>query len=204
MGTSDTERLDELRARIQQIEGRPAVLARWQPSGFAALDAVAGGLPRPGVVALVGSKGSGRTRLALGLAAAESQRGRVAWVDGPHELVPSTAASLGVELARLLWVKPPADRMAWTVEQVARSGCFGLVVVSLPEDPGPAGAAWARAAQLGCCTVVVVGERLPRDLPAELRLEAQGDQAVVARRRGGRLGEVVSLPAWPAGMCPWA
>jgi hypothetical protein len=203
MGLTKVADLDALRARIQEIEGRPAVLTRWCASGLSGLDAAVGGLPRPGVVSLVGPKGSGCTRLALGLVAAQTTRARVAWVDGPGELAPSTAAAFGVELPQLLWLRPPPDRMGWAVEQVARSGCFGLVVVSLPADPGSFGACWARATQHGCCTLLVVGERPPRDLQADLRLETHGDHALVARRRGGRLGEVVGLPPWPEGMDPW-
>src|SRR5208282_3842530 len=92
-------------------------------------------------VELWGSAASGRTRLAL-RAVAEAHRALrlAAYVDGPGELYPPALAALGVDLARLLWVRPavvasgtPAQpsHLGWAALQLLRSGAFACVVLDL-------------------------------------------------------------------------
>ena len=57
--------LDQLRERIQEIEGRPPVSRQVVSSGMDDLDAAVGGLPCPGLVEVSGRPGSGRVRVAL-------------------------------------------------------------------------------------------------------------------------------------------
>ena len=153
---------------------------------------------------------TGRMRLALSMVAvATRERQSVAWVDPVRQLYPPAAAALGVDLDRLLIVRPPCDGThpeLWATEQLLRSGCFSLVVSHLPEARGArrfGGHQWARAAERGRCTALVLGERPARDVPAEIRLQTGGGRVSVLRDRGGRPGGSATLPAWPEGVGPW-
>jgi hypothetical protein len=199
----DLKQLNALRQRIREIEGRPAVQTRSRASGLACVDDVLGGLPQPGVVYLSGSRGSGVTRLALGMTAAKTKRTRVAWVDIPKQLYPPTAHAFGIDLQRLLLIRPSPERAGWAVEQVTRSGCFECVVVGLPQALMHFGPRWSRATQLGCSTLIVLGAHCPRDLSVDVRIEVQGEHAVVTRRRGGGVGQTLAMPPWPVGGSPW-
>jgi recombination protein RecA len=77
------------------------------PTGIAALDeALQGGFSVGALTELVGVECSGRTGLALSLAAQATQAERVcAWVDVSNALCPESAAAAGVDLRRLLWVR---------------------------------------------------------------------------------------------------
>ena len=194
--------LEALRAKIRELEGGRAPTRR-EPVGVEALDTLVGGLPRPGLVELHGPPGSGRTRLALAVAASFARRREwVAWADLAHMLHPPAAEAHGVDLSCLLLLRPSADRAVWAVEQVLRSGCFPLVVVADP--PGPTGGhGWAHAAEAGHATALVLHERPRRTLPAGVRLALGGGGVVVVRDRQGVPGREVPLPGWPAGSDPW-
>lgn len=209
-----------LRRQIQELEGRPLVAQALAPTGCAAWDAALGGLPRAGVVEIIGSDGAGRTRLALSLVAAVARRGDVAWIDALGELDVGGAAAWGVPLDRLVVLRPPPEHAVWAVEQVLRAGAFSLVVAdSGPLRPGVV-ARWARASQAGqsplvcipaapgasAWRVTVEGDRgrgesgaLPAADPAvTLRLGIDEGQAMVLRSRLGgaaRPGQGVPIPS---------
>ena len=66
------------------------------------------------------------------MAAATSAQRLCAYVDGPRELYPPAAAALGVDLRRLLIVRPKAPgQLVWTAVQLCRSGAFACVVLDL-------------------------------------------------------------------------
>lgn len=198
--------IEALRERIRQLEGAGRLQVQLSPSGVAPLDALLGGLPTPGVVELSGAPGTGRTRVALSLVAEVTRRRRqpVAWVDLERWLNPEAAAAHGVVLSRLLVVRPTADRLGWAVEQLARSGCFPLVVVADPHQVGRAGQRWARAVETGHCTLVSLSQHVHRDLPASVRVAVGEDLLTVVRNRAGRVGRSEPLPPWPPGRAPWA
>lgn len=191
-------------------------------SGIAGLDTLIGGLVRPGLVELTGPEGTGVDRLALSLVAEQTRRRqRVAWVDRSRSLYPPAALAAGVDLDRLLVVRPPAagaegGRHAgtWAVEQVLRSGCFGLVVVSeaLDAQGHPfaehrfAGTRWRQAAEQGGCTGLFVtrSPQLRRLLQADVRLGVEGRRLTVLRDRRRTSGAVGLLPPWPESLDPWA
>jgi hypothetical protein len=196
--------LDALRARIREIEGSRVVQAR-VPCGVPSLDRLVGGIPAPGILEIAGAPGSGRTRLALAVAAATTQRGvPVAWVDPSRGLFPPTASAHGVDLDRLLLVRPAADRESWAVEQICRSGCFPLVVVLDPPKVGKSGQKWLIAAESGRCTLVVVVEHSSRDVPACVRLTTARGRISVTRDRNGTPGSAEALPEWPREGDPWS
>lgn len=198
-----TDPLIALRARIRQIEGRPATRRRVRPTGVSAVDDALGGLPQPGLVELFGPPGSGATRLALALVAARTRTERVGWVDPQHLLYPPTARALGVDLERLVLLRPPADLVAWSVEQLLRSGCFSLVVATSPPAAAGVGRRWDRAAERGGATLLVCGTQPHRDLPSQAQLATRRTAARVQRHRHGRAGVTLTLPSWPAGRDPW-
>jgi hypothetical protein len=114
------------------------------PTGIRELDALLdGGLPVGAISEIVGPECSGRTSLALSFVAVMTQAGKVcAWVDVSDTLHPESAAALGVDLARLLWIRCSAStsgRKSWSrLEQGLRvsdlllqAGGFSCIVLDL-------------------------------------------------------------------------
>jgi hypothetical protein len=65
-----------------------------------------GGLPLGGITEITGAPGSGRTTLALSALAGITRQGEsCAYVDASDALDPVSAAALGIDLRRLLWVR---------------------------------------------------------------------------------------------------
>jgi recombination protein RecA len=65
-----------------------------------------GGFPVGAISEIVGPESSGRTSLALAFLAGVTQAGKVcAWVDVSNALHPESAAAIGVDLSRMLWVR---------------------------------------------------------------------------------------------------
>ena len=125
------------------------------PSGISALDArLGGGFPRGQLSELVGSRSSGRTSLLLHMLAAATARGElVAVVDTLDMLDIESAATAGVDLTRLLWIRGHAvtnpgmcrDLNQRALEQAIRAftlvlqaGNFGLVVFDAADVPADA------------------------------------------------------------------
>ena len=85
----------------------PRVVRPTAPTGIATLDdALSGGLPIGAITELAGPECSGRTSLALSFIAGLTHAGRVcAWIDVSDTLHPESAAAIGVDLDRLLWIR---------------------------------------------------------------------------------------------------
>ena len=105
-----------LRAQIEAALGeripsalypRPRLSRPVEPTGNAEIDLLLqGGFPLGAISEVVGEECSGRTSLALTFVAGMTQAGKVcAWVDVCDTLHPESAAALGVDLARLLWIR---------------------------------------------------------------------------------------------------
>lgn len=99
-----------------------------------------GGLPRGQVSEIHGPASSGRTGIALAVAARSTRAGALAaWVDPQDRLDPRSAGDAGVELGRLLWLRgaaparEPRSLLAAVsaVGTLLGSGLFELVVVDL-------------------------------------------------------------------------
>jgi recombination protein RecA len=128
-----------------------------------------GGLPRGRIVELTGARASGRLSLALGAVVEAQARGEwVAFIDVADALDPGSAAAAGVELARLLWVRPRALREGLiAADRVLEAGGFGLVVLYLcdaQEERGrpPGEASWTRLnqrAQAAQAALLLVSDR---------------------------------------------
>jgi recombination protein RecA len=85
----------------------PRVIRPVAGVGIAAIDELLeGGLPLGAITEIVGEESSGRTSFALSFVSRMTRAGRVcAWVDVSNALHPESAAAMGVDLARLLWVR---------------------------------------------------------------------------------------------------
>jgi recombination protein RecA len=85
----------------------PRILRPVASTGIAALDELLeGGLPLGAITEMVGPECSGRTSLALSFVSQMTQAGKVcAWIDVSNALDPESAAAIGVDLSRLLWVR---------------------------------------------------------------------------------------------------
>lgn len=97
-----------LAARIPSALTPPPKLIRpVNPVGIGALDELlGGGFPVGAVTELVGDECSGRTSVALSFLASITAAGKVcAWIDAADTLHPASAASVGIDLKRLLWVR---------------------------------------------------------------------------------------------------
>jgi recombination protein RecA len=90
-----------------------------------------GGLPRGRVVEIYGPESSGKTTLALHVAA-EIQRagGTAAFVDAEHALDPQYAGKLGVRIEDLLVSQPDTGEQALEItDMLVRSGAVDLVII---------------------------------------------------------------------------
>lgn len=183
MAASAREIIEGLREEIRRIERRPPARPAFIPSGRPEVDALlpGGGFPRGALVELAGGEASGKTQLALAaLSAAMGDEGLAAFVDVRGELYPPAAAALGVDLARLLVVRPCASgseldgagwtRALWAAEALLASGAFEAVAIDVP-----AGDARLRA-------------------PGGARLEAMLRRIRGAAEQGGALGLWLGAP----------
>ena len=111
-----------------------------------------GGLHRGQMVELIGERSSGRFSTVLATLAATTTAGEaVALIDLGDGLDPCSAAAVGVDLERLLWVRPPHLKKALVSAEMLLAGGFPLVIIDLGNPPVPGGrgveAAWLRLAR---------------------------------------------------------
>jgi RecA/RadA recombinase len=173
-------------------------------TGFAALDAILGmgGLPRSATVALRGEASSGKTTVALRVAAEAQAAGSiVAWLDLARAFDPVEAVSRGVRPEWLVVLTPVdlEEALALSAALLA-ARTVDLLVVDLPDgrDPAVAGrrigdrlgrlAALARRA--GTLLVVLQPDALGRGLAAAVE-EASGLRLELRRSGWIRLGRDV-------------
>jgi hypothetical protein len=100
--------------------------------------ALGGGLRRGHVSEIVGGRSSGRTTaVCCALGAAVSRGELVALVDTSDRFDPESAASTGLDLSRLLWIRETGDatRALKAMNLVLQAGGFGLVVLDLADVP---------------------------------------------------------------------
>jgi recombination protein RecA len=106
-------------------------------TGVPALDAaLGGGLPRGHLSEIVGGRSSGRTSvMCRALAAAAARDELVALVDTCDRFDPESAAAVGLDLSRLLWIRETGDatRALKAMNLVLQAGGFGLVVLDLSD-----------------------------------------------------------------------
>ncbi|HEX8169012.1 MAG TPA: hypothetical protein VF824_00560 [Thermoanaerobaculia bacterium] len=107
------------------------------PTTLAAFDELlGGGLPRGKMVELTGRRAAGRFSVVLAALAAATSSGEAAvLVDLGDHLDPQLAEEAGVDLRRLLWIRPETMKQAvMSVEMIAATG-FQLVVLDTGLHP---------------------------------------------------------------------
>ena len=215
MGTATRQQevLEELRRQIHRIERRPARREGFLASGRPEVDALLpeGGFPRGALSALFGGPASGKTGVALSaLREAQGSGALAAFVDGRGELYPPAALALGVDLARLLIVRPAhgpsrgardrdrdrGERNAalpglWAAEVLLASGAFAAVAIDVPLHDLPASRAEAMlrrlraAAEKGGAAALLLAAPGGPAIPAALRLDLDGARLRPALRAVG-------------------
>lgn len=103
------------------------------PTGSMTLDLALGigGVPRGRIVELYGPESSGKTTVALHIAAeAQKLGGEVAFIDVEHALDPVYARALGVDIDNLLVSQPDSGEQALEIaEALVRSGAIDVLIV---------------------------------------------------------------------------
>lgn len=183
-----------------------------------------GGLPR-GVVELSAPRAlGGATSVALAAVRAGQGRGSsawCAWVDPEATLHAPGIVASGVNLARMLVVRPPRTQLPRFAVKLVASGAFEVVVVDSDPVPGSVlmpsrskGKAWApevfvrklalAAEPSGATVLLLTDSSLPRltSWPVALRLELtrpnRRDLLIrVGKDRRGRVGLAKSIPFYP-------
>jgi len=148
----------------------------WDREG---IDGLLGLFPPGRLSEIVGPRSSGGSSLLLALIARITTHGPVAYVDGMDALDPASAATAGVDLSALLWVKCGSRlRTALSAaDLLARCPGFSLIVLDLDElGPVPFSAQMRlqRAVEGSDAALVVHSARHREGSPASL---------VVATRR---------------------
>jgi hypothetical protein len=190
-----------LRERIRRLQAEPRRSGSVLRTGVSAFDALlpGGGLPLGQGLELWGEAASGRTSLALRAVASAHREGRLcAWVDGPAELYPPCATALGVDLQRLLVVRPKAPgQLIWSAVQLLRSGAFGCVVLDLTHTGLRLSLAESKrlidaAGKSGASLLLLTPPDAPGEGMTRLRTQARGPEGLtveVVRGKQGATGE---------------
>lgn len=103
------------------------------PSGCLELDIAlgVGGIPRGRIIEIYGPESSGKTTMALHMAAeAQKLGGAAAFVDAEHALDPSYAKKLGVDTDNLYVSQPDTGEQALEItEALVRSGAIDIIII---------------------------------------------------------------------------
>ncbi len=140
--TDKKQALDTVLAQIEKNFGRGAVMRLGDnatlnigavPTGSLTLDLALGigGVPRGRIVEIYGPESSGKTTVALHIAAeAQKLGGLVAFIDAEHALDPEYARNLGVDVDNLLVSQPDFGEQALQItEELVNSGALDVIVV---------------------------------------------------------------------------
>ena len=118
---------------IMTLETIPKVDVETISTGSPSLDLAlgVGGLPRGRIIEIYGPESSGKTTLALSVAAeVQKTGGQVAFIDTEHALDPDYAKRIGVNVEKLVISQPDSGEDALNiVEKLIRSGLFDLIIV---------------------------------------------------------------------------
>ena len=145
MSNIDTEKLKAIESAMSQIEkqfGKGSVMKLGADSSLN-VDAIStgcldldialgiGGVPKGRIIEIYGPESSGKTTVALHIAA-ESQKngGAVAFIDAEHALDPSYARNLGVDTESLIVSQPDTGEQGLEIaEALVRSGAIDVIVI---------------------------------------------------------------------------
>ena len=137
--------------RDGQVRRAPALspgAPRPLPTGVPSLDAaLGGGLCRGQLHQLVGPPGAGGTALLRAALASATGAGELCALIDPGNSFDT--GPCGIDLSRLLWVRPRDPVQALRAAEIALEARFALVALDLGDDsaPSPGGSPWARLAR---------------------------------------------------------
>lgn len=118
---------------VMRLGEKPVVNIQAIPTGALALDIALGigGVPRGRIIEIYGPESSGKTTVALHIAAEAQKNGGVAaFIDAEHALDPVYAEALGVEIDDLIVSQPDTGEQALEItEHLVRSGAVDVIVV---------------------------------------------------------------------------
>ncbi|SHN82047.1 recombinase RecA [Desulfitobacterium chlororespirans] len=140
------DKLKALDAALSQIEkqfGKGSIMRLGEasakmaveviPTGCLAIDIAlgVGGVPRGRVIEIYGPESSGKTTVALHIAAEAQKLGGVAaFIDAEHALDPVYAKALGVNIDNLLVSQPDTGEQALEIcEALVRSGAIDVIII---------------------------------------------------------------------------
>lgn len=167
-------------------------------TGFAALDALLpGGWPQGGLTEILADEEGAGARVVMPTLAELSRSGRwLAWIAPPFIPYAPALAAYGIELSRVLMVRPRAEAgTLWAVEQALRSGTCAAVLAWPKRIDERQLRRLQLAAEVGQSRGFLFrpAAAAARSSPAALRLRLEplpaGVNAHIVKRRG----------AWPAG-----
>lgn len=134
--------LDETVASIKEKFGDGSIMKLGEakrvdvdviPTGSISLDVAlgVGGVPKGRVIEIYGPESSGKTTLALHIAAeAQKKGGKAAFIDVEHALDPEYAKRIGVDINDILISQPDnAEQALDIVETLVKSGVVSVIVV---------------------------------------------------------------------------
>lgn len=138
----------------------------------------------------------------------KSDKAWAAWVDPLGTLYAPALAQAGVDLSRLLIVRPPLDEVRQVAVKLAASSAFSIVVVDHFAAQNVRGRSTQKTDELfvrklgiqPCVSLLLTDQHAPRggSLPTILRLElSRRPDAItvrVAKDRMGRAGSVKTVP----------
>ncbi len=118
---------------IMRLGDRPKLTANVIPTGALNLDAGLGigGIPKGRITEIYGAEASGKTTIALHIAAqAQKQEGIIAFIDAEHALDPIYAKRIGVNTDEMLISQPDGGEQALEiVETLVRSNAVDLIIL---------------------------------------------------------------------------
>ncbi|MBR2916065.1 MAG: recombinase RecA [Clostridia bacterium] len=118
---------------VMRLGEKPTVKIDAIPTGSIALDTALGigGVPRGRIIEIYGPESSGKTTVALHIAAeAQKLGGEAAFIDAEHALDPVYAEALGVNIDDLIVAQPDTGEQALEItEQLVRSGAIDVIVI---------------------------------------------------------------------------
>ena len=120
------------------LKPREKTAAEVVSTGIAEVDSLTGGFPRGAITEIFGLASSGRTTVVLSSLAEATQREEVcALVDTSDTFHPQSAASAGVLLDQLLWMRcgSKLEQAFKATDLLLQGGGFGLVLLDIGDVP---------------------------------------------------------------------
>lgn len=145
MGHIDAEKLKAIESAMSHIEkqfGKGAVMILGD-NNITKIEAIStgcldldialgiGGVPKGRIIEIYGPESSGKTTIALHIAAeAQKKGGAVGYIDAEHALDPSYAQKLGVDIDSLIISQPDTGEQGLEIaEALVRSGAIDVLVI---------------------------------------------------------------------------